>query len=103
MNLTYLLILAFSLAGLTSIDWKFSLVFFKDARRATIVMMVGVLFFLLWDVSGIALRIFFVGNSALISGVMIANQLPIEEPIFLALLCYSTLIFFNALQRRNKK
>mgnify|MGYP006272847377 CR=1 FL=1 len=103
MSFSYLLILAISIAGLASLDRKHSLVFFHDAARAAIVIATGVVFFLCWDVAGIALNVFFKGGSPLLTGVMLANQLPLEEPIFLALLCYSALMFYRAFENRAKK
>jgi hypothetical protein len=35
--------------------------------------------------------------------VMLAPEMPLEEPFFLLLLCYSTLILFVSLSRRKAK
>jgi len=67
------------------------------------VVSVGVVFFLLWDIAGIGLNVFFKGGSPLLTGVMLANQLPLEEPIFLSLLCYSALMFYQALEKRARR
>jgi hypothetical protein len=49
----YLAALAISLTGMIVLDRRFRLFFWNDARRATIVLVVGVVFFLVWDLSGI--------------------------------------------------
>jgi lycopene cyclase domain-containing protein len=48
--------------------------------------------FVIWDIAGIALGIFFRGNNTLLTGIQVFPEFPIEEILFLALLCYSTLI-----------
>jgi lycopene cyclase domain-containing protein len=61
----------------------------------------GVLFFLAWDLSGIGLGIFFRGETPFMTGVVIAPELPIEEVFFLTLLCYLTMNLFGFLTRRR--
>jgi len=101
----YLAALLVSLTGMVVLDLKYRLFFARDARRAAIVLVVGILFFLLWDVAGIGLGIFFRGGSPLLTGVVLAPELPLEEVFFLALLCYVTMNAFAAarilLERRR--
>lgn len=103
MRFLYLGLLAFSLAGLAMIDWRAKLAFFVEPLRATLAILIPTGFFLIWDATGIALGIFFRGHSDQITGWMLAPELPIEEPVFLALLCYTTLIIFRAIEKRGAK
>jgi lycopene cyclase domain-containing protein len=95
----YLLALLFSLFGLLTLDRRFKLVFFRDWVSGSIAIGTGVLFFLIWDLFGIAGGIFFRGNTPGLTGLLIAPELPIEELFFLILLCYTTLEVFLALGR----
>ncbi|BDZ45321.1 lycopene cyclase domain-containing protein [Naasia aerilata] len=76
MNLIYLAALLVSVTGMVVLDLRYRLFFARDARRAAIVLAVGIVFFLLWDLAGIGLGIFFLGDSGLVSGVMLAPELP---------------------------
>jgi len=95
----YLAALLFSLVGMVILDRRFQLFFWTDARRAAIVLPVGVLFFLLWDLAGIGLGIFFRGPSPYVTGIVVAPEVPVEEIAFLALLCYLTMNLFAAVTR----
>jgi len=90
----YLAALLFSLMGMVLLDRRFGLFFWSDARRAAIVLPAGVLFFLLWDFAGIGLGIFFRGPSPLVTGILVAPEVPLEEIFFLTLLCYLTMNVF---------
>jgi lycopene cyclase domain-containing protein len=94
MTWLYLAGLLFSLMGMVLLDRRYRLFFWADARRAAIVLPAGVLFFLLWDFAGIGLGIFFRGPSDLVTGFVVAPELPIEEIAFLTLLCYVTMNVF---------
>ncbi|WFR68039.1 lycopene cyclase domain-containing protein [Curtobacterium flaccumfaciens] len=87
----YLAGLVVSLVGMTVLDARFRLFFWRAPWRAAAVMVVGVAFFLLWDVLGIALGIFFIGPQNLLTGVLLAPDVPLEELFFLLLLCYTTM------------
>ncbi|MCU1597015.1 MAG: lycopene cyclase protein [Glaciihabitans sp.] len=87
----YLLALLIALTGMVFIDRRFRLFFWKDGRRAMIVLVVGLLFFLAWDLAGIHFGIFFRGETKFMTGIVLAPQLPLEEPFFLLLLCYLTM------------
>ena len=88
----YLAALLVSLAGLATIDRRFRLAFWADARRAAWTVGLGVVGFLLWDLAGLALGIFARGESPHMTGILLAPELPLEEAFFLALLCYVTLL-----------
>lgn len=95
----YLGALAVSLGGLALIDRRLRLAFWHDARRTAIVLAVGVVVFLLWDVAGLALGIFARGDSPHMTGLLLAPELPVEEAVFLTLMCYSTLLVWCAADR----
>ena len=105
MSWLYLAALLFSLVGMVVLDRRFRLFFWADTRRAAIVLPAGVLFFLLWDLAGIGLGIFFRGPSPFVTGLVVAPEVPIEEIAFLALLCYLTMNVFagitHVLMRRG--
>jgi lycopene cyclase domain-containing protein len=87
----YLLGLVVALTGMVVLDRRFGLFFWRDARRARVVLPVGVMFFLVWDLLGIHLGIFFRGETSFMTGVQVAPELPVEELFFLTLLCYLTM------------
>jgi len=98
-NFLYLAALLVSLTGMVMLDRKFTLFFWADALRASIVLTVGVVFFLIWDVTGIAAGVFFRGEGPYMTGLLIGPELPIEEVFFLTLLSYMTMNVFAALSR----
>ena len=102
MTFIYLASLLFSLAGLAALDFRFKLAFAKNAKAASVAIAIPYLLFVTWDAAGIALGIFFKGQSKYLSGIMIAKDFPIEELFFLGLLCYTTLILTTALARTSK-
>ena len=56
----------------------------RTAGSASIVLA----FFLAWDAAGILLGIFLHSESRYATGWMVAPQVPVEEVVFLAFLCY---------------
>ena len=99
MSLAYLLILIVSLGAMVLLDRRFRLFFWLDARRATAVLTIGVVFLLLWDLSGIGLGIFYRGETELMTGVQLAPELPLEELLFLTFLCYLTMNAVHGTER----
>lgn len=95
MSFLYLAALLVSIAGMIVLDVRFRLFFAAAPLRAAIVLVVGLAFFLAWDVAGITLGIFFRGNPDLLTGALLAPELPLEEFFFLALLCYTTMNLFR--------
>jgi len=91
MGFVYLAALLVSLFGMVMLDRRFALFFWRDVPRAAVTLLVGVVFFLIWDVIGIDLGIFFRGETSFMTGVLIATELPLEEVFFLTLLCYLTM------------
>jgi lycopene cyclase domain-containing protein len=95
----YLLALLVSAAGVGLLDARWRLVFATGAWRALAVIGIGTAFFLLWDAAGIATGVFVKGDSPLLLGVDLAPHLPVEEPVFLAFLCYLALVVHAAASR----
>jgi lycopene cyclase domain-containing protein len=91
----YLLALLVSLVGMIVLDARFKLFFWAHWKRAFIVMVVGLAFFLVWDVAGIDAGVFFRGASPYVTGIQLAPELPLEEVFFLMLLCYLTMNVFE--------
>ncbi|WP_339620614.1 lycopene cyclase domain-containing protein [uncultured Salinibacterium sp.] len=102
MIVLYLLALLVSLTGMVVLDRRFGLFFWRDARRARIVLPVGVLFFLVWDLFGVGLGIFFRGETEFMTGLLVAPEVPLEEVFFLTLLCYLTMNVYGALTREPR-
>lgn len=97
----YLLALVTSLACLALVDYRYQLALFWRRRRAIWTLVIGVGFFLIWDICGILLDIFFTGNSPYILRVFVAPDLPIEEFFFLTVLMYSTMIVYRWLEKKS--
>jgi lycopene cyclase domain-containing protein len=99
MGFVYLGTLLVSLFCMVLIDRRWKLFFWRDPRSAAIVLAVGVLFFLAWDIAGISQGVFFRGETEIMTGLLIARELPLEEVFFLALLCYLTMNMVNGCGR----
>jgi lycopene cyclase domain-containing protein len=95
----YLLGLLFSIIGLGLFDWKFKLGFSTNKKAAMLATLLPLIYFLLWDGAGIALGIFFRGETSHLTGILVAPELPLEELLFLFLLNYTTLTIFIAVKR----
>lgn len=100
MTLLYLVALIVALFGMVMLDRRFSLFFWRDARRAAVVLVAGVLFFFLWDLAGVGNGIFFRGETSFMTGLQVAPEIPLEEIFFLTLLCYLTMNVYGAVSTR---
>lgn len=100
MTLLYLAALLVALFGMVVLDRRFTLFFWRDARRAAVVLVVGVLFFFVWDVAGVGNGIFFRGETSFMTGLQVAPEIPLEEIFFLTLLCYLTMNVYGAVSGR---
>ncbi len=93
---TYSLILLVSLFGLWLCDRRWRLVAYQPssgAKHATITtLLIGVSFFLVWDIAGIMLGIFSTNPRYVFGLNFFTPNLPIEEVLFLTLLIYVSLI-----------
>ncbi|UYB35532.1 lycopene cyclase domain-containing protein [Arthrobacter koreensis] len=95
----YLLFLLASIGCMMLLDHRFQLFFFSGAPlRAAAVLVAGLAFFLVWDLFGIGLDIFYRGETQFMLGLELAPHLPLEEAFFLAFLCYLTMVLFGLLK-----
>lgn len=92
---TYLALLLFSIQGLLIADWRYKLAFWYDARATIYTLAASITVFVVWDIAGIFLGIFFHGGSPFTLPVRLLPEFPIEEIFFLFLLCYVTLILYR--------
>lgn len=99
----YLIALLVSLMGLGTLDWRYRVALFADARRTLLTLVITVAFFLVWDLVGVGLGIFFIGEAPYLSGWVVAPEVPVEEIAFLTLLTYQTLLLWLAFSRRHAR
>lgn len=99
MSLLYLLGLVFAIGCLALLDWRWKLAFFYDARRTLLTLLPAIGLFVIWDMFGIWLGIFFHGGSAYTLPIRLAPEFPIEELFFLFLLTYVTLIVYRLAEK----
>ncbi|GAA1248347.1 lycopene cyclase domain-containing protein [Microbacterium phyllosphaerae] len=99
MGFVYLALLLVTLGCMLLLDRRFRLFFWRDAVSASVVTAVGLAFFLIWDIAGIAGGIFFRGEAAVATGIVLAPELPIEEPVFLLFLVICTMIVYTGAVR----
>jgi lycopene cyclase domain-containing protein len=102
LSLVYLGLLLFSIGGLAALDFKYQLAIAKTKRYLCMIL-VPVAFFLIWDLAGISLGIFFRGDAPYLTGILLSEELPLEEVFFLVLLSYSALLLLKAFGRRTGK
>lgn len=95
----YLLAILVSAAGIALLDARFTLAMWRAPWRSAAAVAVGTAFLLTWDAVGIATGVFVKGTSPLYVGWDLAPQLPVEEPVFLAFLCYLALVVHAAALR----
>jgi lycopene cyclase domain-containing protein len=88
----YLVAILVSAGGIAALDARWRLAAWRAPGRTAVAVAVGTAFFLIWDAVGIATGVFVKGDSALLLGIDIAPELPLEEPFFLAFLCYFGLV-----------
>lgn len=98
----YLGAILLSAAGIATLDARFRLALWARPGRTAATVAIGTVFFLVWDLVGIATGVFVKGDSPLYIGVDLAPHLPLEEPVFLAFLCYLALVLHAAASRRMR-
>ncbi len=99
MMLVYLGVLLAGLGGMVLLDARFRLVFWAAGVRAVIVLVIGVAFFVAWDLAGIGLGIFFRAENSVSTGILLGPEFPLEELVFLTFLCYLTLVLYTGALR----
>jgi len=88
----YLMALLFSVAGVTFLDWRYRLAWWWQPRRVALAVGIGMLFFLVWDIAGIVLQVFWANQEYVSGWYVVTPDLPIEEFIFLFFLNYLTAV-----------
>ena len=92
MAVIYLLCLLVSLGCMVLLDRRFRLVFWRSPRTAAVVLALGLVLFLGWDLAAISSQHYAAGKSQAMTGIMLAPELPLEEILFITFLCYLTLV-----------
>ena len=95
----YLVAILVSAAGVALLDRRWRLAAWGAPGRSAAAVAIGTAFFLVWDAVGIATGVFVKGDSVLLIGIDLAPQLPLEEPFFLAFLCYLALVVWAGAER----
>lgn len=99
MGFLYLFLLIAGIACMLLIDRRFRLFFWHDPATASLVTALGTALFLVWDIAGIAAGVFLRGDGAIASGIILAPELPLEEPVFLIFLVLCTMVVFTGAMR----
>ena len=100
LRFAYLGALVVSILGMGALDFRHKLALPKFPLATLLSLVIGVVIFLAWDLAGIALGIFFRGETIFLSGILMAPELPLEELFFLILLCYTSLVMYLGIARR---
>lgn len=95
----YLAAILASAAGVLLLDRRWRLAAWSEPGRTALAVGIGTAFFLVWDAVGIAAGVFVKGDSPLLIGIDLAPHLPLEEPFFLAFLCYLALVAWAGARR----
>lgn len=88
----YLGALLLSIGAMTLVDARFRLAFWRAPGASTVAVGAGTALLLAWDLVGIGFGVFYRGDSPWATGLLLAPELPVEEPVFLAFLCYLSLV-----------
>jgi lycopene cyclase domain-containing protein len=96
----YLIGLVGAISCIALIDWRYKLAFFYDKRRTIVTLVTAIALFIVWDILGIKLGIFFHGGSPFSLPVRLLPEFPIEELFFLLLLTYVSLIIYRFVQEK---
>ncbi len=99
MGALYLAALLVGIGCMLLLDHRFRLFFWHDAAIASLITVLGTALFLVWDVAGIALGIFLRGDSPVATGIVLAPELPLEEPVFLVFLVLCTMVIYTGAAR----
>lgn len=95
----YLLALVVSITGIALLDARHRLALWAAPIPVGASVVIGTLFFVGWDAVGIGAGVFVRGDSPLLLGIELFPHLPVEEPVFLAFLCYLALVVHAAALR----
>ena len=95
----YAFCILLAIGGVMLMDWHGKLGFWHDKRRTALAVFTGVALFVIWDLLGIHFGIFFKGNSPYMLGLEVWPEFPVEELLFLFLLCYMPLLIYRGVER----
>jgi lycopene cyclase domain-containing protein len=95
----YLAALLVAIGAMAVIDARWRLAFWRAPAASALAVGAGATSLLLWDLAGIGFGVFLRGESPYATGVLLAPELPIEEPVFLAFLCYLALVAVRGVER----
>lgn len=101
MQFFYLIALIVIIVCLILVDKKFSLAFFYRLKQTAMTLVLSMWLFIVWDLFGIKLGIFYHGNSLYSLPFRIVPEFPIEELFFLFVLTYSTLLTYRLIAKRR--
>jgi len=94
-SFAYLIGLLIGITGMAIIDRRYKLAYWLDRRRTVLTLGICITVFIIWDLLGITLGIFFHGGSKLTLPIRLLPEFPLEELFFLLLLCYCTLVIYQ--------
>ena len=105
-KLFYVIFLCFSVSGLFLADYRYKIAFYKNRKATVKTIGIVMVLLLLFDILGIINNIFTTNQKYVTGLYIISKNLPIEELIFLFLLCYFCLIVYlilnNILKSKSK-
>lgn len=88
----HLAALLLSIGAMALIDARWRLAFWRAPGASALAVGAGTALLLAWDLAGIGFGVFVRGDSRWATGLLLAPELPVEEPVFLAFLCYLSLV-----------
>ena len=103
MGLAYLAGLLLSIGAMVLIDARWRLAFWNSPGASAAAVGAGTALLLLWDLAGIGFGVFFRGDSPWATGLVLAPELPVEEPVFLVFLCYLSLVAVLGIERMLRR
>lgn len=95
MRYLYLLSILFLFGGLVFLDWRYRLAFFWRWRTTLKLVLAGLCFFLIWDITLVTSGLYWT-KPQYVSGWYVATpDLPVEELGFLLFLSYLTFLLWR--------
>jgi len=91
----YLGLLLLSIGSMLLLDWRHRLFFWKNVKAAATVTTISVVALLAADAAGIATGVFLRGDTSIDTGIVLAPEMPLEEPFFLVFLTLLTAVTFT--------
>ena len=95
----YVALLLVTIACLSLVDRRWKLAWFDDRRRTAWTIGLSLVVFIIWDMFGVGLGIFSVGDARWLTGIRLMPEFPIEELFFLYVLTYTTLLVWRSGER----